>query len=48
MITGVGKVDRVDIFDPGNGWTPPVKPSDADSPSYPVGLGLDDLKVVDG
>ena len=48
MITGVGKVDKVDIFDPGNGWTPPVKPSDADSPSYPVGLGLDDLKVVDG
>ena len=48
MITGVGKVDRVDIFDPGNGYTPPVKPSGADSPSYPVGLGLDDLKVVDG
>jgi hypothetical protein len=48
MITGVGKVDRVDIFDPGNGFTPPVVPSDIDSPSYPVGLGLDDIKVVDG
>jgi len=48
MITGVGMVDRVEIFDPGNGYTPPIKPSGADSPSYPVGLGLDDLKVVDG
>ena len=48
MITGVGRVDRVDIFDPGNGWTPPVKPSDVDSPSYPVSLGLDDIKIVDG
>ena len=48
MITGVGKVDRVDIFDPGNGFTPPVRPSEVESPSYPVGLGLDDLQVVDG
>jgi len=48
MITGVGKVDRVDIFDPGNGFTPPVRPSEEESPSYPVGLGLDDLQVVDG
>ena len=48
MITGVGKVDRVDIFDPGNGWTPPVKPGESETPSYPVGLGLDDLKIVDG
>ena len=48
IITGVGMVDRVDIFDPGNGYTPPVKPGEADSPSYPVGLGLDDIKVIDG
>ena len=47
MITGVGKVDRVDIFDPGNGFTPPVRPGESESPSYPVGLGLDDIAIVD-
>ena len=47
-LTGIGIVNKVDVFDPGNGYTPPVKPTDASSPSYPALLGLDDIKVVDG
>ena len=47
-ITGIGIVNRVDVFDPGNGYTPPVKPTDASSPSYPVTLGLDKIDVTDG
>tara|TARA_B100000676_G_scaffold185713_1_gene182628 strand:- start:1227 stop:7121 length:5895 start_codon:yes stop_codon:yes gene_type:complete len=48
MITGIGRVDRVEIDDPGNGFTPPVLPSGIESPSYSVGLGLDDIKILDG
>ena len=48
MITGVGRIDRVEIDDPGNGFTPPILPSGIESPSYPVGLGLDDIKILDG
>jgi len=48
MITGVGTVDRVEIDDPGNGFTPPVRAGDTESPTYPVGLGLDDIKILDG
>tara|TARA_B100000131_G_scaffold232060_1_gene223874 strand:- start:1424 stop:6634 length:5211 start_codon:yes stop_codon:yes gene_type:complete len=41
-ITGVGIVTDVVIYDPGNGWTPPVLPSDP-TPSYPIDLTLEKI-----
>ena len=41
-ITGVGIVTDVVIYDPGNGWTPPVLPSDT-TPSYPINLTLEKI-----
>jgi len=46
QISGVGIVTDVVIYDPGNGWTPPIKPGDT-TPSYPVNLELTDLIPLD-
>ena len=46
-ITGVGIVTSVIVSDPGNGYTPPIDPSDT-TPSYPVNLELKEIIPLDG
>jgi hypothetical protein len=45
-ISSVGIVTDVVIYDPGNGWTPPISPGET-TPSYPVNLELTDIIPTD-